>query len=113
MGDKPIAKINCLPDGAGKLFIYDVATNTNREITYDEAQLLILDTNVTSQDGYQVVGGSYGGDIFSMMFGGGGDYNYRDRYLKGHNVSKKLNIQTEVDTYSSYHEFRFLGWIRR
>jgi len=46
--------------------------------------------------------------IFSILFASNTDY--RAYYLKGHNLSKKLNIQ--LNDNSGYDEFRFIGWIK-
>ncbi len=90
-----------------KLFIHDIAKNESREISFEEAQKLNLDSNIKSPDGFEVVYGSKGDGIFPFFFYSSTDYN--TRYLKGHNVSKKLNIQLS-GSYS--YNFRFLGWIK-
>lgn len=95
------------PRGEVKLFIYDVVKNESKQVSFDEAQKLNLDSNNISPDGFEVVYGSRGDGIFPFFFYSGTDYNAR--YLKGHNVSKKLNIQLSG---SYYYNFRFLGWIK-
>lgn len=95
------------PRGEPKLFIHDVVKNESKEVSFEEAQKLDLDSNIKSPDGFEVVYGSRGGAIFPFFFYPGTDYN--SRYLKGRNVSKKLNIQLSE---SYYYNFRFLGWIK-
>lgn len=91
-----------------KFFIYDVASDSAREVSFDEAQDLTLDSNMTSPDGFKVVGESNSGGFFSSFYGVGGDYG--TKYLKGKNSSKKLNI--ELGDYN-YYDFNFLGWIKK
>ena len=90
-----------------KLYIHDVAKNESREISFEEAQKLNLDTSITSPDGFEIVYGSRGDGIFPFFFWSERDYSRR--YLKGHNLTKKLNLQSDS---SYYRSFRFLGWIK-
>ncbi|PIW67536.1 MAG: hypothetical protein CO036_02520 [Candidatus Omnitrophica bacterium CG_4_9_14_0_2_um_filter_43_12] len=95
---------------AARLFIHDVSRNTNQEVSFEEAQKLKLDANVKSPDGYEVVYGSSGYGFFPFFFSGG--YNYNTMYLKGHNASKKLELESSNDGRYYYRNRRFLGWIR-
>ncbi|MDE2439283.1 MAG: hypothetical protein KGN01_07890 [Patescibacteria group bacterium] len=90
-----------------KLYVYDVAKNESKEISFAEAQNLNLDSSNVSPDGFEVTYGSRGDGFFPFFFYSGTDYN--NRYLKGHNVSKKLNLQLSG---SYYNNFRFIGWIK-
>lgn len=100
----------CTAENAGKLFLEDVAANRSSEISYAEAQKLILDSNTQSSDGYQIVSGGSRG-VVPFIFEGG-DTTGGGIYIKGHSVSKKLNIQSglRTDNYSSP-GFLFLGWV--
>ncbi len=98
---------NNLPPAETKLFIYDVIKNENKQISFEEARNLNLDSNNISPDGFEVVYGSRGDDFFPFFWGGGTDYD--TRFLKGHNVSKKLNLQST----GSYYNFHFLGWVKQ
>ena len=100
---------NYTPRGE-KLFMHDVSRNSDQEISFEEAQRLKLDANVKSPDGYEVVYGSSEYGFFPFFFSGGYDYNAM--YLKGHNVSKKLELQLSNDGRYYSHDRRFLGWIR-
>ena len=98
------------PRSETKLFVYDVVKNENKSISFDDAQTLHLDANPQSPDGFEVVYGSRGDNFFPFFFFSGTDYN--SRYLKGHNVSRKINIQAGGPYYNAYYNFRFLGWIK-
>lgn len=90
-----------------KIFIQDVVKNESKQISFEEAQKLNLDSNNISPDGFEVVYGSRGDGYFPFFFYSNPDYS--TRYLKGHNISKKLNIQLNE---SYYYGFHFLGWIK-
>lgn len=96
--------------GPSILFIHDVSANTDREVSFEEAQKLKLDASAKSPDGYEVVYGSSDYGFFPFFFSGGQDYNAM--YLKGHNTSKKLELQSLSGKRYYYRGRRFLGWIR-
>ena len=75
---------------AVRIFLHNTSANEDKELSFEEAQKLKLNANVTSPDGYEVVYGNRDGDFFPFFFSGGTDYNAM--YLKGHNTSKKLNL---------------------
>ena len=85
-----------------KLFIHDVEENKSRIISSEESEKLNLDPSIESPDGFEIVRGSGGGFLFN-----GRDYNAR--YIKGHNISDKLNLEIRDGYY--YYDFRFIGWI--
>ncbi len=93
-----------MPSGA-KLFIYDVVKNESREIFFQEAQNLSINSNNISEDGFEITYGNRGDSFFPFYYSG---TDYNTRYIVGHNVSKKLNLQLS----GSYYDFRFLGWIQ-
>lgn len=95
-----------LPRVEPKFFVYDVMKNESREIFFDDAQKLNLDSRAQSPDGFEIVYGSRGDGFFPFF--SGTDYNAR--YLKGHAVSTKLNLQQSGPYYNN--NFRFLGWIK-
>ncbi len=94
-----------VPAPESRLFRYDVKNDTNKEVTFEEAQNLTLTTDQKSPDGFEFRDGSRGGDFFP--FGGGYDYN--TKYLTGHGISRKLNISGNQ---YQYNPVRFLGWIK-
>lgn len=92
-----------------KLLIHDVIKNESKEVSFEEAQSLSLDSNAVSPDGFEVVYGSNGGGMLPFFYSGS-DYN--SRYLKGHGVSRKLNtVMAGGSRY--YNNFNFLGWIKK
>ena len=91
-----------------KLYLYDITKNEAKEISFADAQNLNLDSNTKSPDDFEVVYGSRDEGFFPFFWGAGTDYN--SRYLKGHNVSKKINLQLNGGSY--YNNFRFIGWIK-
>ena len=92
-----------------KYYVHDVKTNSSREITLAAAQKLNLDSNHISDDGYEIVRGGYGGDIFPFFYGSS---DYDSYYLRGHRVNKKLNLQQVGYRGYYYYQFNFLGWIK-
>ncbi len=83
-----------------RIYYHDIVSNTTREISLEEAQSFLLDDRNVSIDGFQIVSGSHGGDIFFY------DYSSRyKRYIKKGSFSKKLNLDNDETYY-----FQFLGW---
>mgnify|MGYP001620081736 CR=1 FL=1 len=96
------------PEPEWKLYRHSVTNNESREVAFDEAAQLTLDTNQMSPDKFVVVNSYGGGDfLFPFFYGGGGEQAV---YLKGHNIAKQMNIQKAS---SYYYDFRFLGWITK
>jgi hypothetical protein len=93
--------------GEVKLYIHDVAKNESHEVSFEEAQNLNLNSNIKSPDGFEIVYGSRGDGFFPFFFWSERDYD--TRYLKGRNVSKKLNFELSGPF---YYNFRFIGWIK-
>jgi len=93
-----------------RLFIHSVLKNTDQEMSFEEARKLKLDARLKSPDGYEVVYGSSEYGFFPLFYSGGYDYNAM--YLKGHNTSKKLDLQSSNDGRYYYRDRHFLGWIR-
>lgn len=89
-----------------KLFLYNVADNTNTEVLVGGINNLFIDSSQRSPDGFEIVQGSYSGGFFPFYFYSHSDYS--SRYISGHNFSKKLNIQPE----GSYYNFALLGWVK-
>jgi hypothetical protein len=83
--------------------------NTDQEIIFEDAQKLKLDSRLKSPDGYEVVYGSSDYGFFPFSHGGS-DYNAM--YLKGHNTSKKLDLQSSTGGRYYYRNRRFLAWIK-
>lgn len=111
-GDKvTITNFSMSPDsyyvyGTPKLYIHDVKNNTSREVTYDEIKDLKVDSSARSADGFEVAAPESRGG-FLWLFGSGS--NYGDRFLKGHGLSRKLNIAKRDPANNN---FNFLGWVK-
>ncbi|MFA6549985.1 MAG: hypothetical protein WCT36_01350 [Candidatus Gracilibacteria bacterium] len=81
-----------------KLYLYDVAKDQAREISFEDATKLSLDTNRIALDGFTIEQGRH-----TRMF----DSNdRRNLFAINGSVSKELNV--EIRNYS----FTFLGWIK-
>ncbi len=85
------------------LYVYDVQTDTVRQVTFEEASALSLDSAFRSIDGYQVQTGDSSGLI--PLFGGA---DYRNRYIVKGSTGKRLDLPQT----SEYYDFQFIGWIR-
>ena len=96
--------------GVTRLFVHDVAMNRSREIPFEDAQHLSLDPSAQSPDGFEVVYGSHEYGVFPFFFDHSDDDNAP--YLKGHNTSKKLNVEVPADRNYYTRRIRFLGWIQ-
>lgn len=83
-------------DTKAKLYLYDATTGKAREISYSEARGYNISDSV---DGWTVgESTNYGGFFASSSYG--------QVYLKGHGVTKKINLAG----ISSY-DFKFLGFV--
>ncbi len=91
-----------------KLYIHDVATNQNKEVSFSEAQQLNLDPDRQSPDGFEIVTGDHRGDFFPFSFSS--DSDYCSRYISGHNVSRKLDLKRSSNAYCD--GVKFIGWIQ-
>lgn len=101
--DPSYVKQECVP----LFYEYDVAANTKRELTFDEVKKLKLDPSPMSPDGFELVHGGSGGGDFLFLFDMNRDYN--SMFLKGHNVSRKVNMNPNGEY--SYFDYQFLGWV--
>ncbi len=92
-----------------KLYLYDIVSDSAKEISYEDAQKLNLSANQVSPDGFELSMGNQGGGVFPIFFNGG--YDYGTYYLKGHGAAKKLNLP--INTNQNYYgrTVRLLGWI--
>jgi len=88
-----------------KLYIHDIELNKSRQISFEDAKKLNLDSSSTSPDGFQIESGQGSEGIFPFYFYSGADYS--NKYLTGNHLSKKLNLTLT----NSYFNFMFLGWI--
>jgi len=96
-------KVNCTEP---RLYIHDIAKNESKEISFSEAQKLALDSSPRSPDGFEIDCGRRTQSIFFIFVVSNPDCS--TRFIKGRNISKKLNLQLSG---SHYRGFQFLGWI--
>lgn len=99
---------NPRPHLPATLYIYDVASDTSKEVSFEEVQTLNLKYSMESPDGFTVVDGNidYGGPFGFFLGSGKRDYNY---YLIHEGVRKKINMQLSGG--DAYPNYIFLGWI--
>jgi hypothetical protein len=93
-----------------RIFLHDTAKNESKEISFEEAQNLTLNSLLTSPDDV-TVSGSYdrsGGDFFFIFGRSSGSYDY---YLTKGNSKKKLNLINDTRMYYYQKNFQFLGWV--
>jgi len=86
-------------------YLYDAKTGQSKAVSFEVAQNITLDPSDKSPDGYQVVTGNSGGGFLFYS----APYDYNNRYLKGHGMSKKLDLQS-FGNINYYYNFQFLGW---
>lgn len=91
------------------IYIYDVKTDTSREISLSDAQKYEMVTGPSSPDGYNVSYeyGNYG--LFDEILLGGNRRN-SGYYIKRDSFEKKVNITNSAGYYSG--NFRIIGWIK-
>ena len=93
-----------------RIFLHDTEKNESREITFEEAQTLTLNSLLTSPDSVTV--SSYynrsGGDFFFIFGGGSSSYGY---YLTKGNSRSKINLINSTDQYYYRNNFQFVGWV--
>lgn len=92
-----------------RIFLHDTKKNESREITLEEAQMLTLNSLLTSPDGVTVSSNySYGGGDFFIFGGGHSSYGY---YLTEGKSRSRLNLINNTDRYYYQNNFQFLGWV--
>jgi len=92
-----------------RIFLHDTKKNEGREITLEEAQVMTLNSLLTSPDGVTVSGyyDRSGGDFF--IFGGGSSsYGY---YITKGKSRNKINLINSTDQYYYQNNFQFVGWV--
>ena len=98
--------------GDVRLFLHDVVKNESQELSWEQAQNLLLNDRAVSPDGFEVVPGSRGESFFFFFYDSA---DYSSLYLKGHHTAKKLNLyKIGSEDYSYYNNhYRFIGWVRK
>lgn len=94
-------------EDAPTLYYYDIAENTSREISFEEAQKLTLDEGPSSPDGYTIKFEYNNDGIFELFGSGNNDSGYVITKGSGR---KQL---TGIDTLRYYGEdVDLIGWIK-
>lgn len=88
------------------LYLHDSDKNESIKLSDDQARQYKLNPSPKSKDGFEIVRGSSSG---GFPFGGYSD-NYKNYYLKGKGLSKKLNVNYYDSSYRVDY-FNFLGWV--
>ncbi len=86
-----------------KVYLYNVSSNTNTELTSNEEARYVLDTGAASPDGF-TIGPSYedgGAPFFSSP------YVPNEVYITKGTYSHRLNTESSADE-----TFEFLGWVK-
>lgn len=92
------------------LYLYDVKTNTSKQVDFSEAQKYVVDSGPSSPDGYIVnYNNNYGSYGIFGLFGSGGDN--RGYFISKGNSQKRLSGLTNTGYYN-YYQFKFIGWIK-
>lgn len=103
---QPTPYPNYKPSPSPQLYIHDVTTNMSTSISFQDAAALTLDPSAESPDKYRLEDGINSGGIFPFFWY---DRDNNSKYLVGHNVSKKLNVNSGGSSY--YDAIHFLGWV--
>ena len=103
---RPIPKHYTPREDDPHFFIHEVGSNKSREITFEKAQELQLDSSAASPDGYTLERGRRG-SWFPFDYG----YDYSKQYLVKDHYAKEQNLELDRSGYYYYGNFRLLGWI--
>lgn len=95
---------------APTLYLYDVKTDTTREISFEEAKGYTVDVGPASVDGY-TVSYQYGHSGIFELFGSNNENRGYFIMKDGHKKKLEGFVQSGY-SYSSYGQFRFIGWIK-
>jgi hypothetical protein len=92
------------------IFLHDTAKNESREITFEEAQTLTLNSLLTSPDGVTFSGrhDRNGGDFFLIFDGYSSSYGY---YLTKGGGRDKLQLINNTGQEYYQDNFQFVGWV--
>ncbi len=91
-----------------RIFLHDTKKNESREITLEDAQVLKLNSLLTSLDGVTVSGYYERNPGFFLLFDGNSSYGY---YLMKGKKKSRLNLINSDNTYYYSGNFQFIGWV--
>lgn len=94
-------------DMVPRFFIHHAASDTNTEISVDEAKKLTLSTETASPEGLTVTFGSRSYGVFP--FYSGSDDNRQKAYVSNGKASKQISLISDVSI--NYAPFQMVGWV--
>jgi len=106
------AKIQRVVEDAPPLYIYDVASNVAKKISFELARGLSIDDGPTSPDGFYLTYSSSNNGIFDLF---GSSNNHRGWVLTRGAKSVKvrsLDINDYNGYYYGYNNIKLIGWIK-
>jgi hypothetical protein len=89
-------------DVENNIYMYDAKGKEVKQISFEDAQKLTLDSSSKSPDGFEVVRGNGGGGVFPFFFFDSSGNQY---VLRGKGATINLNLPID------YYDLNFLGWI--
>ncbi len=118
----PTGTVNApaVPKGANphypKLYLYQAATDTFNEISFERANSIgRLIGDGSAPDGTTVSSDYRGhGGLFGELFGGGYRYNYNSLYLKNGTWNKEITVRNSASPNAYYdysNGFRLISWV--
>ena len=88
-----------------RFFIHNMKTHKNKELSFEEASEISINSNFESPDGFKIENGHRRYGLFPFYSRG----NYYTRYITKERYAEKLKLHTSRKNY--YYNFRFLGWL--
>lgn len=88
-------------------YIHHTATDTNNEISFEDAKKLTLSDDATSPDGFTMTYGTSSGGMFPFYFEGQNDRS--TAYLSKNTGSKKITVVAKGNDLP----FSFVAWITK
>ena len=87
-------------------FVHEVATNSSREISFEQARQLSLEPTAIAPDGYRIEHGRRAG-----WFPFDSHTDYGKRFLVKEHFSQELNLQLQSIGGFPYSGYQFHGWV--
>ncbi len=96
-------------DTPPRFFIHHAETDTNTEISIEQAKELTLSTETESPEGLTVTFGSRSYGVFP--FYSGSDDNRQRAYVSSGKASKRISLVSDISI--NYEPFQMVGWVLR
>jgi hypothetical protein len=93
-----------------RIYYHDTKKNENRELTFGEAQKLVLDGRTVAPDGFSLSESrDSGGGFFPFFYDSYRDYAY---VLKKGSAQRKVDLVFDSSRYYYWNkDFHFVGWV--